>query len=182
MSDMFLPSFAAANISPEWADVSAFARWWHEASTPIWPPSDAEIFCTDDATAFCLYRNGRFQVEVYLIQAHPKLDLHAHPGVDVIQAPLSSNPNAAEPVLHSGKFHGDNIKKYFAAKGGALLTFQHWLDHEPSTASAAWQGATVGPIHEALIRRFFPNAFIEPGYADITKPANYRELARMGVA
>jgi hypothetical protein len=34
-----------------------------------------------------------------------------------------------------------------------------------------WKGTTVGPMHEALIRRFNPTAYVVDGYADITRSA-----------
>lgn len=159
-----------------------FTKWWYESGTPIHPPANAEVFLTDDATAFCLYRCGNFQVELYLIHPSPKLDAHEHPGVEVIQVQTNSDYGLASPILRKGKSHGATTSKQALGTGAALLTFEHWLDADPSTAAAAWKGQTVGPKHDALIRRFYPDAFVENGYADITKPSNYRELLAKGQA
>jgi hypothetical protein len=32
-----------------------------------------------------------------------------------------------------------------------------------------WKGPTVGPLQEALIKRFNPDAYVVDGYADITR-------------
>jgi hypothetical protein len=56
------------------------------------------------------------------------------------------------------------------ARGFPLLAVQHWVNGmKPATVAAAWKGRTAGPLHDALIRRFFPEAMVLNGYADITK-------------
>jgi hypothetical protein len=163
-----------------WSDVGEFAAWWRAAGMPICPPAGAEVFLTDDATAFCLFRKEQFQVELYLIHPGPALDIHEHPGLDVIQMQLTGEFGHMSPLLRSGQSHGEGLAKTGAACGMPLITFEHWLSASPSTAAACWRGPTVGPKQEALIRRFYPTAYIERGYADITKPANYRELLAKG--
>ena len=50
------------------------------------------------------------------------------------------------------------------------MSFQRWDDNlKMSTIGSRWKGHTAGEKHEALIRRFNPNALIYPGYADVTK-------------
>lgn len=182
MFDWVMPPKSALSAPTAWASVSEFAKWWHEAGTPVYPPNDAEIFLTDDATAFCLFRAGQFQVELYLIHADPKLDAHQHPGVEVVQITLVNGYGKMSEVVAPGMAHGDGIARLGLKTGLPLLTFEHWLGGKPSTAAAAWKGPTVGPKQEALIRRFYPDSFVESGYADITKPANYRELLAKGLA
>jgi hypothetical protein len=72
-----------ANLSvPEtWEDVQSFSDWWMDNNMPIQFPLFPEVFLSDDATAICLFRNGQFQVELYLIHPQPIVPLHEHPGV-----------------------------------------------------------------------------------------------------
>ncbi len=166
----------------EWKDVVEFTNWWNKAGMPILPPVNSEVFVTDDATAFCLFRNGQFQVELYLIHPNPMFDNHEHPGVEIIQMNTTGSYGSFSEILRDGDSHGNLLASRSQQKGLSLLTFEHWLKDEPSTAAAAWKGLTVGPKQEMLIRRFYPNAFIESGYADITKPVNYRQLLLEGKA
>jgi hypothetical protein len=53
--------------------------------------------------------------------------------------------------------------------GYPLVAFQHWLHSDPNTIASQWKGPTAGRKHEALIRKFHPNAYIVEGYADITR-------------
>ena len=53
--------------------------------------------------------------------------------------------------------------------GYPLVAFQHWLTRDPTTIASMWKGTTAGPRHEAIIRRFNPDAYIKDGYADITQ-------------
>lgn len=180
-----------SSIPETWNDVSEFANWWCSVGMPMLPPKNMEIYLTDDATSFCLFRKGRFQVELYLIHPDPNLQEHGHPGVEVIKMRipeitfdesgniiLPNNWGMMSDVLYDGERHLQKGKYMIENKGFPLLAFQHWKNCEPSTVAAAWEGETVGPMHEALIKRFFPNAFIERGYADISKPYNYRELLK----
>jgi hypothetical protein len=184
-----------AAVPEAWSGVQEFAHWWCDAGMPLLPPTGAEVFLSDDATAFCMFRRGRFQVEMYLIHPQPNLQDHEHPGVEVIKMRIEGtvSPNTGpfqvpgtwgrmSPVLKRGRAHGNGAASFGEVLGFPLVAFQHWQDREPCTVAAAWKGPTVGPKHEALIRRFYPDAFIERGYADITKPTNYRELLAQGKA
>ena len=160
-------------VIPEtWANVEEFGRWWIRSGMPIMFPENAEVFLSDDATAICLFRKGRFQVEMYLIHPNPLVPKHEHPGVEVIKVRLNSKkyPSLSE-TLHDGESHGAGIRKESEDRGYPLLAIQHWLHRDPTTVASMWKGNTVGPKQESLIRRFNPDAFIENGWADITTKA-----------
>jgi hypothetical protein len=169
----FFPSVhpqADLEIPENWTDVKEFADWWMSAGMPMIYPKDPEIFLSDDATAVCIFRQGKFQVELYLIHPNPKVPVHEHPGVEVIKmamtvakVPIMSN------VLTDGESHGAGQRMEAEKIGFPLIAFQHWLNREPTTIAAMWKGPTVGPLQEALIKRFNPNAYVVNGYADITR-------------
>ena len=187
--------FDATSVPESWTGVQDFAHWWCNAGMPLLPPAGSEVFLSDDATAMCVFRRGRFQVEMYLIHPRPNLQNHEHPGVEVIKMRIDGvlSPDSGpltypatwgrmSPVLHKEEAHGSGAAVFGEVLGFPLLAFQHWQGREPCTVAAAWKGPTVGPMQEALIRRFYPDAFVESGYADITKPANYRQLLQEGKA
>lgn len=160
-------------VIPEtWDNVRAFADWWMQAGTPIIINKNPEVFLSDDATASCLFRKGRFQVELYMIHPQPTVPAHEHPDVEVIKMRMGYKDHLSfSNVLKNGESHGAGIKYEAELSGYPLIAFQHWLTRDPTTIASMWKGNTVGPKHEALIRRFNPNAYVVDGYADITRTA-----------
>jgi hypothetical protein len=165
---------------PAFANVLDFAKWYIFAGMPTVLPENAEVFTTDDATASCLFRHGRFQFELYLIHATPVIPVHEHPGVSNVEVPLSAmrDPSCLEHrVQNRGESHGVGFKERAEHHGFILLSAQMWDEGlEVSTIGARWKGHTAGPKHEALIRRFNPGCLIYPGYADVTAKAKTLEI------
>jgi hypothetical protein len=159
---------------PEFTSVEAFARWYFYGGMPVRPPVNAEVFTSDDATATCLFRHGRYQVEIYLIHSNPVIPQHEHPGVENIEFALSEAASgldrALKAVQKEGVPHGKDIRERSRSRGFILYSAQKWADGlEMSTIGARWKGHTAGPRHEALIRRFNPDCLVYPGYADVTR-------------
>lgn len=168
--ERLLHPHADLKVPDSWPDVRAFADWWMAEKMPIRFPQSPEVFVSDDATAISLFRHGRFQVELYLIHPAPKVPVHEHPDVEVIKmnlgldkGPLISN------VLKNGESHGAGQRITAKDIGFPLVAFQHWLTRDPTTIASMWKGPTVGPLQEALIRRFTPDAYVVDGYADTTR-------------
>lgn len=165
---------------PEFDDLIHFTQWYLTSGMPILIPKNAEVFLSDDATATCLFRSGRYQFEMYFIHPNPLIPLHEHPGVENIEIPSDSWKNISESTLSSrlqgeGQSHGRGILERGASNGFALFSAQKWDEGiEMSTIGARWKGFTAGPKHDALIRRFNPYCFAHAGYADVTRE---RELA-----
>jgi len=168
--EKILDPLADLEIPETWENIEEFAAWWLGSKMPIKFPEFPEIFLTDDATATCLFRHGRFQVELYMIHPKPGVPVHEHPGVEVIKIRMGTPEGpVASDVLRKGEAHGSGMRLEAAFRGFPLIAIQHWQTREPSTIASMWKGPTVGPKHEALIRRFNPNAYVIDGYADITR-------------
>lgn len=162
--------FADFEIPDTWANIEEFAEWWMGNKMPMIMPRRAEVFMSDDATATCLFRKGQFQVELYLIHPKPGVPTHEHPGVEVIKIRTGARKGqVASDILRNGQAHGSGMKLEAEEKGFPLLAIQHWLTRQPSTIASMWKGYTAGPMHEAIIRRFTPDAYIVDGYADVTR-------------
>jgi len=158
-------------IPDTWKDITEFCNWWIDNNMPVMFPTSPEVFMSDDATAICLFRKGRFQVELYLIHPNPIVPAHEHPGVEVIKI-RNGKLGAkfiASSILHDGEAHGSGMRLEAETKGFPLIAVQHWKTREPTTIASMWKGPTVGPKQEALIRRFNPDAYIKDGYADINR-------------
>ena len=156
-------------IPETWSNVEEFGKWWIGSGMPIIFPDNAEVFLSDDATAICLFRKGRFQVEMYLIHPNPIVPVHEHPGVEVIKVRLGGRKFPyMSTTLHDGEKHGSGVRLEAEELGYPLLAIQHWLTRDPTTVASMWRGETVGPKQEKLIKRFNPEALVREGWADIT--------------
>ena len=170
------------NDVPNFSNVVDFADWYVSSGMPTLFPEQREVFVTDDATASCLFRHGRFQFEIYLIHPNPVIPQHEHPGVANIEIPQSGWNNLSREQLEAsvqkqGAPHGVGFKQRAAHSGFVLMSAQMWDEGlEISTIGARWKGHTAGPKHEALIRRFNPGCLVYPGYADVTKMAQSLEI------
>jgi hypothetical protein len=166
-----LPSL---NIPDSWESVESFCNWYIENNMPLRFPNIPEVFLSDDATAVCLFRHGQFQVELYDIHPNPLVQLHEHPGVEVIKVRFQDDNALVFSPLRNGQSHGAGFRLEGEKVGFPLMAVQHWVNGEkPTTVAAQWKGKTVGPLHEDLIRRFHPNALVIDGYADITRTMDY---------
>lgn len=168
-------------IPESWETIEDFTNWYLEQRMPLTIPWDAEVIQTDDATAICIFRKPPYQVELYLI--HPKLSIpiHAHPGMDVITMSLGGGKNDTKSItgtstnwgniaenLKDGESHGGQ-GMLRNSLGFGLLSFEKWPEHTVLTSAAIhWKGKTAGPLHDALIKKHYPEAVIYPGYADIS--------------
>lgn len=170
-------------IPETWNSTEDFAKWYVDNGLPFMPPANVEVFNSDDATAFCMFKKGQFQVELYLIFPQPLVPIHEHPGVEVIETPVTDGVAHVIPTLRNGQAHGQGIRDRAELKGYPLVSIQRWHPKlTPTTVAAQWKGKTVGPLHEALIKRFHPNALIVDGYADVTKPSDYIERLKNGTS
>lgn len=174
--------FGDLEIPESWADVEAFASWYMSNRMPWMIPWDAEVICSDDATAICVFRHGRFQVELYLVHPDQAVPSHSHPGMESVivrlgagntgkkhETGVSTIWGAMAPVLHSGEIHGGRPLG-FSPKGYAMLTFQYWPEGiEVSSAAVLWRGDTAGSKQDAIIARYLPNALVKDGFADVTQ-------------
>jgi len=163
-------------IPDTWLSTEEFVKWYIDNKTPFMPPPNVEIFRTDDATSFCMFRKGQFQVELYLIHPQPNVPTHEHPFVEVVEVAVTNTTIDIIPVLKNGQSHGTGIREKANIIGYPLISIQRWHPKVlPTTVSVQWKGNTVGPIHEQLIKRFHPDAYIIDGYADVTRTKNELE-------
>ena len=176
--------FQYVKVPETWITIEEFTQWYLDLKMPMMIPWNANVICSDDATAMCLFRKGQYQVELYLVHPQQFVPLHEHPDLEVITMFLSggetspTSDNCAygvgehwglmAPRLEKGEAHG-GITSTVDRGGFALLAFQKWpVEIPPSTAAVRWRGETAGPKQERMIRNAYPAAYIEPGWANIT--------------
>jgi hypothetical protein len=152
-----------------WHTLEEFVDWYLDNELPYRIPEQAEVFRSDDAMALCIFRQGQFQVEQYFMSEAHKVKAHAHPGVEVLQLAMVSPgmPFGAQMNhIQSGEYHGGRGRSTDPSIPGSMLAFERWHDDlEPTTVAARWHGPLMGPLHHALVRRFYPNARIVDGHS-----------------
>lgn len=149
------------SLDNRWANVKEFASWWINNKTIV-VPFNAQVICSDDATAICLYRYQQFQVEIYLSHPGELIKHHCHPGIQVLLVKLGGGGEGElaedggstvrfqfSEVLESGEYHGNDE----LSPGKAYLVFQHWDSSlgTPTSTAIQWKGPAAGPKHEKII-------------------------------
>jgi hypothetical protein len=156
-------------MKSNWSPVIAFKDWWMNAGCPIAPPFKNPIHCTDIAYALCIYRSGRFQVELYIVKPNSETTKHSHPNIESISMYLTGNMSFADESgnykdlsqfqtendngTHKllGAIAEENDGKLHALKvgneGAAFLIFEYWKDRDPVSVTVHWKGDLVGEQH-----------------------------------
>ena len=153
----------------QFSPVLSFKDWWMAAGCPIVPPFKNAIHCTDIAYALCIYRSGRFQVELYIVKPNTETTKHSHPNVESISMYLTGNMSFADEQgnykdlnqfqienengthkllgsiaeVNDGKLHALKV----GPEGGAFLIFEYWKDRDPVSVTVHWEGELVGEQH-----------------------------------
>lgn len=155
-------------VYPTWNTIEEFSKWWIAERMPQVIPLNTEVISTDDATAICVFKHGRYQVEFYIIRPHYSIKSHSHPGMEIMTLFLgggSTNPTGAHTFhntsgrwgrirakLESGEYHGGEDTDVYS--GFILCAIQKWDDGVPMTSAAInWMGPSAGPLHDELISR-----------------------------
>jgi len=162
------------NLDTNWS-VKEFMEWWVKEKI-IRPPFLDGIFFTDIAASIVLFRNGPFQVEMYISKPDTESPYHSHPGVDSLLMYLTGNlvfgkdnqqidlsefqrPRDNEPDVHFllGKFdilepnQLHNLKTM--SEGGAFFSFEKWNDRIPNSVTVNWEGEPSGSLHKQVIEK-----------------------------
>ena len=151
--------------------VNEFKDWWIKNGAPIRPPFKDAVFFTEVAQALVLYRQGIFQVELYMVKPNTSAPSHTHPGVDSCLMYLTGNLEFGD---ENGKF--ENLQGMQHAKadgshfllgqnrslgaishslrcgkeGGAFLSFEKWNNGNPTSVAENWEGPPVGKEHAKI--------------------------------
>ena len=156
-----------------WSTVEEFRDWYMSNGMPLRPPFKNPVFHTDNAMSLCMFRQGQFQVELYLTEPYSTSPKHTHPGVDSAFVYLAGNiqfnlegrenpdvqqwqkpsPEGYHMLLGKTVSSPDGIPHWLkiGPEGGAFLSFEHWKDRDPVSVTVNWEGETVGSEHDKTI-------------------------------
>ena len=154
--------------------VQEFTNWWLK-NKPIRPPFIDGIFYTDIAASVVLFREGPFQVELYISKPDSIAPYHSHTKVDSVLMYLTGNmvfgKNNIEPdfseyqkphdtikdahflfgkfdYLKEGELHNLTTKE----EGGCFFSFEKWHDRVPNSVTVNWEGELTGELHKSRIK------------------------------
>ena len=136
------------------------------------PPFADGLIRVGKFSGITLHRQERWQTQLWLCDPNSEIPDHAHPHVDVMQLYVGGNlalRHKGEQVIHPealrvgvaglammrgamlrvrpGETHGATI----GPEGAAFITFQRWLDSEPTSVELDWEGEALSPEHAAKI-------------------------------
>ena len=157
----------------KWQTVEEFRDWYCQKGFPLRPPFKNPVFYTDNAMSLCLFREGQFQVELYVTQPHSTSPKHTHPGVESAFVYLTGNiqfnlegrenpdvsqwqyakENGTHALLGKTVSSPDGIPHWLSIgpEGGAFLSFEYWKDKEPVSVTTNWEGDAVGEEHAKVL-------------------------------
>jgi hypothetical protein len=153
--------------------VEQFTTWWL-SNKPIMPPFEDGTFFTDLAAACILYRDGPFQVEIYVSKPDTEATWHSHPGVDSVLMYLTGNlvfgkdgeyrtndewqkPHPNNNHVHSLFGQYDTLKDNqlhnlkTQKEGGAFFSFEKWHERVPNSVTVNWEGPPTGTLHKSVL-------------------------------
>ena len=137
----------------------------------------------EDTTSIVWFRDGQFQVELFIVPPNYIIPEHTHPNVDSYEVYLGGqikfshtgkwvNDYELEPseqanpgtALNRGRVirvkPTDRHGGQFGPSGGVFMSVQHWLNGvKPHCVAADYIGAVVGPDHLSKVK--YGSAFMK---------------------
>jgi len=164
-----------------WNTVEEFAEWYKDEGFPFRPPQNNSIYRTNNASAVVLWRQGRFQAELYIGDADQITPEHSHPGVESVIMYLSGDGNTtingkevADPKPFWDLTNEDGTSVLFTQtlrvdpndthglttgpRGFAFLSLEMWPeDIDTTSVTVHWEGETTGDIHDKQRQKVLNN-------------------------
>lgn len=158
-----------------WNTLSEFTEWYIKEGYPMRPPTEDPIYLTDHSYSAIVFREGRYQVELYMLGPDWSTPVHSHPGIehdiiflngtvygykdgekleDAMAYTDIANPDGTNIAF--GQYHKFDGKSTHIVgtghKGGLVAVTQKWDDGiKMSSQSVHYVGAPIGPEHSKYI-------------------------------
>lgn len=160
-----------------WNTIEEFANWYEKEEFPFKPPQIDCIFRTNNASTVVLFREGKFQVELYIVDSNSYTPEHKHPGVESIILYISgegsttiNEKESTDPrpyfnmlnkdgtsILYKQKIRlnpNDSHGLKVFEKGFAFLSIEKWPENiDPNSVAVHWEGNTTGNLHNETIMK-----------------------------
>lgn len=163
-------------IPKTWDNLEQFALWYKRNNFPVRPPADGSTYATEQTFSWVMFRQGRYQAEMYFAKPNTVSTKHSHPFDQIIiflggkmagsrgteEWSTLGDPALLPPEYDMdlpGPDYGKLGKKLSAGewhlleafeKGFCFIVCQDWGDMKPSSAIIEYNGPAFGKEHEAL--------------------------------
>lgn len=168
---------AEINVPKTWENLEQFALWYKKNNMPFRPPIKNKVYVSDQTYSFVLFRQGRYQAELYLVKPDTVSTPHSHPFSQMTiflggsvkgfrdgnaslitygdKKRVRSDANLDEPHIDfkrlSSKLEKDQFHELEVYNDGcAMIVLQDWGDLEPTSAIIQYDGPTLGPQHDKI--------------------------------
>lgn len=152
--------------------LAEFTRWWLDTRT-FKPPMEGVSKPSSDIAGVVLYREGPYQVQLFIFQPNCQIPPHRHENVDSYEHYLCGDvyfhrdgkellpredfyvlpDGSAAPYFNKEKscmtkvthkdWHGAEI----GSRGGSFLSIQKWLRGTPGLVELNWEGVPLDEHH-----------------------------------
>lgn len=159
-------NLSGLNIPETWDTLDNFIHWYRVNGYPFRIPINRKTFVTDQSYSIIVFEQDLYTVELYVGAATLHSPKHTHPfehrilmcggelygrrGRDLDEDPPFSGlipPGNLGPVVKPGEWH-----QLITNTGFVTMIFSKWQSLEDKTSAVvAYEGETMGPIHQALI-------------------------------
>lgn len=158
-----------------WDNLEQFTKWYIDNNYPFRPPAGEPVYVTDYTHSTIIFREDRYQVELYLMSPNWETPSHSHPGVEhkiiFINGTISGTRNGKivddSSIWHNlakedgtcvimGNYTDFDPEDWHSVKlgdkGGFVLVTQKWEEGLKMTSqSVHYVGEPIGPEHEKYI-------------------------------
>jgi hypothetical protein len=155
-----------------WNNIDEFTKWYQDNGYPFKPPAGDPIYVTDHTLSSIIFREGRYQVELYLLAPNWITPNHGHPGINhriiFLNGTVGGSKNGTflndsfewcDNAREDGcnilfgfvnDFTGDDYHQvYTGHRGGLVAITQEWDEGLiMSSQSVQYIGESIGPEHE----------------------------------
>lgn len=159
-----------------WSNIEEFTKWYQDNDYPFKPPAGDTIYITDHTLSSIVFREERFQVELYMMGPNWESPNHGHPGIEhriiFLNGTVGGSKNGvyyndSTPWCDKAREDGCNIlfgvsndfcgedfhQVHIGHRGGLIAITQHWAEGlEMSSQSVQYTGEPIGPEHGPRIQ------------------------------
>lgn len=142
-------------MNQKW-NIEEFAAWWMK-DKPFKSPMRDSIKSYDNGNGVTLFRDGQFQVQLWIGDPRTEIPPHFHPNVETVEVHVAGfiNYKTAQHKQHdgqctisAGEVHGGRAGR----TGGCFISIQKWLNGiVPTSIEDDWVGAPINDQHAAVI-------------------------------
>jgi hypothetical protein len=131
-------------------ELTQFMNWWRNNREISINPYEQRMVHVGDTAGVTLFRDGQYQVELFIVKPNSIIIPHIHPNVDsyedyiageidfMLEDKLCNYLNINEPLrVYPNTWHGG----IFGSRGGTFLSIQRWLNGvAPKFVGDDWVG------------------------------------------